>query len=125
MAMAELRLWCRVRVVRPDATVVGGASLRGPGPPDMGAVEHVASLLLEARRLGARLVLSEVCDELADLLELAGLTEMTCPLRATASSEAVGAADSAVEMQGQTEGGKEALGVEEVEEEAHLGDGPV
>ena len=114
MAMADVRLWCRVRIVGPNGWTPAGATLCGPDAPSLDAVDQVARLALTARRLGVRIVLSDVCDELAGLLELAGLTATSGP----------GGRDwSAVEVERQAEGGEEPLVVEEVQEEAHLGDG--
>lgn len=75
--------------------------LRGPDQPDMDAVDVVARLALVARRAGAEFRLEAVAPELADLLALAGL---------------------GVDVGGQAEGGEEASGGHEVEEEGHLGD---
>ena len=74
--MAELHLWCRVRIVGPGGAPVAGAVLLGRRPPDLRAVDRVARLVLEARRAGATVELSHVCTELAGLLELAGLSDL-------------------------------------------------
>ncbi len=98
-----VNLWCRVLVVGADHAAVACHQLGGPGPPDIGAVDDVARLALQARRLGGRIVLSEVSPALRSLLSLAGLC---------------------VEMEREAEGGEEPLGVERGQEELHPGDRP-
>ncbi len=98
--------WCRLRVERPDGRVLARRTLHGFGPPDLDALDAVARLLLVARRNRARLVVEDAVPELYDLVELAGLS-----LRVGAGGEA--------------ELGEHLAGVEQVEEEAHLGDAPV
>ena len=108
--VAAPRPWCRLRVVTPDGRVVARRTLRGFGPPDLDAVDVVARLALVARRRGARLMVEEARPELRELVELAGLSlsvEWRC-----------------VEVGGQPELGEHPAGVEQVEEEAHLGDPP-
>jgi hypothetical protein len=101
--MVDAQRWCRVTVLGPDGRVRVHHILEGPGTPDIGSVDEVARLALWAGRDGGSVVLSEVSPELDELLELSGLR---------------------VEMRWQAEGGKEALVVEQVEEEAHPGDLP-
>jgi hypothetical protein len=60
--------------------------------PDLAAVDTLARLHLVAKRLGYELRLSNACDPLRELLELAGLTEIV-PL----------CEGSGVESRGQTE----------------------
>ena len=101
-------LWCRVTVVGPDGTEVLRRALLGPGRPDLATVDDVARLALHAARLGGALSITDLSPDLRELLDLAGLP-----------AERV-----VVEVEGQTEGGEEALGVEEVEEELHPDDPP-
>ncbi len=77
--------------------------LRGPGHPDLDAVDAVARLALLAGHLGSHIVLAEVSPELDGLLELAGLR---------------------VEVERQSKLREESLGVEEVQEEGHPDDLP-
>jgi hypothetical protein len=98
-----VNLWCRVLVVGADHTALARHQLGGPGDPDLGTVDDVARLALQAGRVGGRIVLSEVTPALRSLLELAGL---------------------GVEMEWKPEGGEEPLGVERVQEELHPGDLP-
>lgn len=100
-AMASVELWCRVTVVGPDGTEVGACELEGSGAPDLSVVDVVARLALLAKRLGGRVVLRSASAGLLELLDLAAL---------------------GVEVGGQPEGGEEALRIDEVEEERHLGD---
>lgn len=67
------RPWCRMRILDPDGLEIGVRVLEGRGDPDLAAVDRIARLALLARRDGGTLVLAEVCPELAELLELAGL----------------------------------------------------
>jgi hypothetical protein len=71
--MDAVRLFCRVTEMAPDGSAVGTHLIGGDGPPDLGTVEQVARLALEARRQGGRVVLAEVVPELDELLGLAGL----------------------------------------------------
>ncbi|MGP0030286.1 MAG: hypothetical protein ACLPVF_07240 [Acidimicrobiales bacterium] len=98
--MATLQLWCRVTLVGPDGTHWASGALEGPGDPDVGVVDDVAHLRLLAGRLGGRLVLAEVSPALRALLDLAGLGQ----------------------VEWEAEGGEEAFGVQERQEERHPGD---
>ena len=101
--------WCRVAIVEHTGTVVADVELSGPRPPDLAAVDLVAHLALFARRRGAVGKLRDVSVPMAELLELAAL-----PVDAQG--------ELPVELEREAEGRKEPLGVEELEEEAHLGD---
>ena len=46
------------------------------GRPDMGIVDQLARLQLEAQRLGCSLRLHDICRELVELLELSGLDDI-------------------------------------------------
>src|SRR5262249_14836252 len=95
--------WCRVTVVR-HGSVLRAYDLECRGETALDALDRVARLALAAVRLDARIGCSGVAPRLRGMLELAGL---------------------AVEVQRETEGGEEALGIQEREEEAHGGDPPV
>lgn len=85
---------------RAEATIVGDVSrLHGR---DLGDVDALARLCLVAVRIGVRLRIVGVCDELRDLLAFAGL-----------DGELLGCAPSAVEACGQPEQREVPLGVEE------------
>jgi len=96
--------WCRVVILGPDRTALAGWQLKGPGLPDLSAIEDLAQLALLARRFGGSIIVCEASTPTRELIELAGL---------------------GVEMEGQTELGKEPLGVEKRQEETHLGDAPL
>ena len=98
-----INLWCRVTVVVANNTALICHELGGPGLPDLGAMDVVARLALLAGRLGGRIILSDLSPEMGALLELAGLP---------------------VELEGEAEGGEEALRVQRGEEEVHGDDRP-
>ena len=95
--------WCRITAFDATGEVTATWVLAGDGPPDIAAVDSIAKEALTATRAGGHLVLADVVPGLRELLALAGLP---------------------VEMQGQSERREQALGIEEVEEEGHLGDSP-
>jgi hypothetical protein len=99
--MMAVQLWCRFRIVGPDGMELVRRMLEGSGAPDVGIVDYLARCALMARRVGGAFELSDVSSELRGLLELTGLC---------------------VEMEGQTERGKESIRVEEVEEDRHPDD---
>lgn len=72
--MQALDLWCRVRVVNPCKRVLAAEDVAGSGPPDLAAVDRVARLALRAKRMGGRLVISELSPRLLELLDLTGLS---------------------------------------------------
>jgi hypothetical protein len=90
-------------LVDPDGNTLAAGVLEGPTAPDIDTVDDVARLALMAKRLGCGLILHDVSPDLRTLIELTGLV---------------------VEMQGEPERGKEALRVQQVEEERHAGDLP-
>lgn len=102
--MGPFQRWCRVTVVGPAGTEVARCDLEGEGSPDLGTVDQVARLALLAGRLEGHTTLGEVSPSLRGLLELAGLY---------------------LEMEGQAEIREETLGIQQGEEEAHLGDLPL
>lgn len=75
--------------------------LEGPDAPDLSALDELARWHLLARRLDGHVVIDQVSPEMTDLLELTGL---------------------GVETHRQPECGEQPLGIQEVEEEGHLGD---
>jgi hypothetical protein len=107
--MVGVQRWCRVTVLGPDGAALCGGVLEGPGDPDLGAVDEVAHLALDAIRRGGAITLTEVSDPMRRLLELAGLSVD---------------ADGPVEVQRQAELREQPFRVEEVEEEVHPGDLP-
>lgn len=102
--MAEPRPLCRMRTEHVDGSVAGDRTLHGFGAPDLDTLDAVARLLLASRRAGECLVVVDAVPALWELLELAGLP---------------------VEVGGEAEAGEDLTGVEQVEEEAHLGDASV
>jgi hypothetical protein len=94
--MATAEPWCRVTILGSDGAELASYALAGPGSPDLATVDVVARLALGARRPGGDIVLTDVSQALADLLELVGLS---------------------VEMKRQVEPREETLGVEDGEEE--------
>ena len=115
--MERPREWCRITAFDAGGQLTASWVLRGEGAPDLGAVDSIAKQALAATRAGGRLVLAEVTPGLRELLLLAGL-----PVEVEGLSVEVGGLP--VEVEGQPEGREQTLGVEEVEEEGHLGDLP-
>ena len=86
LPMSQGVSWRPMAVLRPrtDATVVLARGdeeiatwlLRAWAPADLVVVDQLARLQLAARRLGCTVQLRDVCAELTDLLELAGLAEL-------------------------------------------------
>jgi hypothetical protein len=97
-------------VISPDGEVAR-CTLGGPGEPDTVAVDVVARLAQVARAVGGRLVVTPISTTMGELLALAAL-----PVEVAALP---------VEVEGEAEEGEEPLGIEEGEEEAHLGDPPL
>jgi ABC-type transporter Mla MlaB component len=52
---------------------MAGGVVSGAGGPDVGTLNLLARLGLMAKRTGGTLKLSDVCSELLELIELAGL----------------------------------------------------
>ena len=100
--MGGPRRWCTVTILEPDGRRATDCVLQGTGRPALGAIDVVARLALYARRRGGDVVLGDVCEELAELLELA---------------------DLGVEVRREAEGREETL-VEGREEERRRGDAP-
>jgi len=71
-------VWCTVTEIGPGEVTLAEWSLRGSGAPCIEVVDCLARLQLELQRDGGRVVLTEVCEELAGLLALAGLGQLTC-----------------------------------------------
>lgn len=71
--MSASEPWCCVRITDGNGSLVGDCVLDGSGPPDLGVVEFIARLALEAKRRGGVIILSEVRTDLVRLLDLSGL----------------------------------------------------
>ncbi|HET9078546.1 MAG TPA: hypothetical protein VFN68_16540 [Acidimicrobiales bacterium] len=97
--------WCRLVVRSADGSTSAESDLTGSGRPDMEAVDAVARAALQAVRAGQRLIIADAVPELVGLLDLAGL-------------------GGVVEVERQPERGEQALSIEMVQEEGHLGDLP-
>ncbi len=101
--MPALEHWCRITILGPDGTAVACCVLEGLGAPGLGAVDDVARQALLAARSGGSMILDDISPLMRELLDLAGLC---------------------VEVQGKAELRKEALGVQECQEETHRRDPP-
>lgn len=66
-------MWVRVVLVDPGGVPLATCVVGGSGPPDLRLVDALARAQLCLRRRGWRIRLPDVCAELAELLELAGL----------------------------------------------------
>lgn len=108
--------WCTATEYGPGDEALAEWCLRGPGLPGIGVVDDLARLQLGARRRGNRLVLSVVSSELAELLELCGLTDLSDQEPAIGRS----GSDRLLGRQvcGQPEGREDVLRVEEAVESA-------
>jgi ABC-type transporter Mla MlaB component len=89
--------WCRVTVMGAEGVVLASWSVSGPGRADLAVVEALACLQLAALRRGRHVVLTDVCTDLLELLDLVGLRREVC---------------------GKAEGGEEHVGIEECVEPA-------
>ena len=114
--MAKAELWCRATIVGPGDRQLAAFALKGPGDPDIGAVDDVARFVLLAKRLGGRLVLTDLSTKLRLLLDLAGLLAEAAGLCVEPAGLCVEEVLS-VEVERQTELGEEPLGIQEGEEE--------
>jgi hypothetical protein len=76
--MAPREAWARLRVVGPDGAEIRTCIVDGYGAPDLRAVDEVARLVLFATRLGGTVVVETACEELTELLRLAGLRVEMC-----------------------------------------------
>jgi hypothetical protein len=101
--MAPEDPWCKLKVVAADGTSLASCTFVSFGPLDLKVVDGLARLALWARRAGVSLRLDEAGPGMRGLLQLAGLL---------------------VEMEGKSEGGEEALVVEQCQEEVHTDDPP-
>jgi hypothetical protein len=79
-------MWCRLTMYGPDGTALCETTLAGAGAPDIGVVDQLARMRLRAVRAGATLELAEVSTALAELLELAGLSELLGQVRREAEA---------------------------------------
>ncbi len=71
--MAAVVAWGRLVFVGPSGVETATWVVAGEGRPDLAAVDALARLQLSARRLGGRVRLRDVSQELAELLDLVGL----------------------------------------------------
>jgi hypothetical protein len=119
--MAETELWCRVTIVGPGDAELATFALKGQGDPDVGAVGDVARLVLVARRLEGRLLLTDLSTKLRVLLDLAGLPAELAGLCVEVAGPCDGEV-SRIEVERQTELGEEPRGVQEGEKEGRGAD---
>lgn len=66
------RRWARLCVVRADGSIER-EWITGRGRPDICTVDYLARRALEARTQGGHIRLERVCQDLQELLDLAGL----------------------------------------------------
>ncbi|SRR5258708_38218439 len=90
--MDRVVTWGLAVFVSADGVEAAAWVVGGQGVPDIETVERLARSQLSARRLGGRIRLVEVGEELLELLDLLGLSR---------------------ELLGQAEGREEVVGVEE------------
>jgi hypothetical protein len=87
--------WGHVTFIGPSGVVEVTKAVVGHGPPDLTVVDCVARWQLRARRTGGSIVVWGLSDDLTALLDLVGLLR---------------------EVGGESEPGKETVGVEKVVE---------
>ncbi len=72
--MAAIVAWGRVVLVGSGGADVAIWVVGGAGAPDLAAVDALARSQLSARRLGGSIRVDAACEELAELLDLVGLS---------------------------------------------------
>jgi hypothetical protein len=74
--MDAVEVWCRVSELGADGSVLGRWTFRGCSAPDLAAIDDVVRVLLEVRRRGGSVAISDVSAEFGDLLEFVGLRQL-------------------------------------------------
>lgn len=74
--MVAPRVWCRGAVLGPAGVEVARFSVSGSSSSGLRVVDRLARLRLVVARSGHSLVVHDICSELGELLELAGLAEL-------------------------------------------------
>jgi hypothetical protein len=69
-------MWCRIAIADCGGTTIATWTVGGAGRPDLGVVDRIARLRLDAKSRGQTLVLSEVCADLAALIRFVGLADV-------------------------------------------------
>lgn len=78
-----MSVWCTVTEIGPGEQALAAWALRGSGVPSIEIVECLAQLRLDLQRRGGRLALSDVCEDLAGVIELAGLSDALLDIHAS------------------------------------------
>jgi len=68
--------WCRIAIADCSGTTIANWTVCGAGTPDLGVVDRIARLRLEAKGRGQTLLLSEVSPDLVALIRFAGLADV-------------------------------------------------
>ena len=74
--MAGSEVWCRVAVLGPGGAELARFTLSGPVQSGLAVIDRLARLSLAVRRGGRVLVVRDLCPEMAELLELTGLSRL-------------------------------------------------
>jgi hypothetical protein len=74
--MTAYQVWCRVTLLAADHSTKASWLLTGRGRPSLEVVDRLARIRLDASRYGHEMCLSDVCVDLRDLLDLAGLRQV-------------------------------------------------
>jgi hypothetical protein len=77
--MAGAQVWCRVAVLGPGGAELARFTLAGPLQSGLAVVDRLARLRLAADRCGRVVVVRELCPEMEELLDLAGLSQLADP----------------------------------------------
>jgi hypothetical protein len=68
--------WCRIAIADGAGATIATWTVGGAGTPDLGVLDRIARLRLDAKGRGQTLVLSEVCPDLVSLIRFAGLADV-------------------------------------------------
>ena len=74
--MAGSQVWCRVAVLGPNGAELARFTLSGPVRSGLAVIDRLARLRVAVRRGGRELVVRDLCREMEELLELAGLSRL-------------------------------------------------
>lgn len=74
--MSPSAQWCRIAIADHNGATVATWTVGGAGAPDLGVVDRIARLRLDAKGRGQTLMVSEVCPDLVALIRFVGLSDV-------------------------------------------------